>query len=67
MMAADYLESLINTKKYPIIDRHSAKYAKLVKSKREEFADTGVCLFSDFLLPDATCGYRQKVKVSRAL
>ena len=53
-MDADYLESLINTKKYPIIDRYSANYAKLVKFKREEFADTGVCLFSDFLLPDAT-------------
>ena len=60
-MAADYLESLINTKKYPIIDRHSANYAKLVKAKQEEFADTGVCLFSDFLLPDVTTKMCQEV------
>ena len=60
-MAADYLESFINTKKYPIIDRHSANYVKLVKAKQEEFADTGVCLFSDFLLPKATKKMCQEV------
>ena len=48
------LESLINTTKYPIIDRQLGDYAKLVKVKKEEFADTGVCLFSDFLLPTST-------------
>ena len=61
MMATDYLESLINTKKYPIIENHSANYTKLVKFKREEFAETGVCLFSDFLLPKATKKMCQEV------
>ena len=60
-MAKDYLESLIDTQKYPIVDRHSENYARLVKTKREEFADNGVCLFRDFLLPESTKKMCQEV------